>query len=416
MSATATRSLEGSLTSLNKQIGELKSEYGGAKMALDDATDSLAAKGVKNGSPEFVATLKPLHEKAEAARTKLEALERDRDRTAEQHQLADSTGLHLAGRRYSDGAVLGAAPWTLDRHGLDGLIEAAQHGKMARAGVQASVGWSDPVSIDRSSIVDLIAQEPTRIADYIPSLVTESSRVEFTRQTARADQAAAVAAGAPKPQSSPAFERTSVDVTKIAHWGEIEDEILKDEKRARDIIGTAFILGLISEENRQLLVGDGSGEDMVGLLNTPDILVVTRDLTTPQPRLEAIHRAITRIRNIGYGDATLIILHPNDYEETLFEKASGSGEYLAGNPTGQDTPTLWNKPVALTTDMPEGTGLVANLPGAARMHWREAPYFEVHPAGGGQTQWVNNTTLVRSEERAVLSVHHPALVCAVEQL
>jgi HK97 family phage major capsid protein len=382
--------------------------------------DGLVAEYKANGTDvlkdkKAFAKVDAAYAPVDALRAEIEKLEVERGKLVDAIAGARRNGIALAGQVFDDGAVLGAAPWTLSSEGLDELHAAWEAGRFGRTGIHAEATWADPTSIERTSILVGLAQEPTRIADLIPIRTTTSMRVEYFKQTGRADNAEAVAAGATKPESSPSWDRFYADVVKVAHRGKIQDEVLKDLPSWRSIVGGAYVRGLISEENRQILVADGTGEDMFGLRNTDGILNIFRDVTTPEPRLETIHRAITRLRT---GDAkcdpSVIILNPVDYEQALFEKASGSGEYLAGNPLGMDTPSLWNVPVALTTDMTEGTGIVANLPLAARLHWRETPIFEVHPGGGGEAEWIANMTLVRAEERFVLTVERPEAICEVD--
>jgi hypothetical protein len=57
--------------------------------------------------------------------------------------------------------------------------------------------------------------------------------------------------------------------------------------------------------------------------------------------------------------------------------------------------------------------VVANLKQATRAYVREAPRVDVAPMGGGSTQFINNTTLIRAEERLALTVVRPQAIVTV---
>ena len=68
----------------------------------------------------------------------------------------------------------------------------------------------------------------------------------------------------------------------------------------------------------------------------------------------------------------------------------------------------------ITSRISVGTAVVANLAEGTRAYVREAPRVEVHPNGGGTTEFINNQTLVRCEERlAGVAIVRPAAIVVV---
>jgi HK97 family phage major capsid protein len=61
---------------------------------------------------------------------------------------------------------------------------------------------------------------------------------------------------------------------------------------------------------------------------------------------------------------------------------NAQGDYIAGDVLSPDPARLWGFPVLVTTRMPSGQALVANLKLGAKAYLREAPRLEVAPFGG----------------------------------
>jgi hypothetical protein len=409
--STLTLEQETRLQALQSQIADADLEAASKKEAADELVRDLVAEGKD-----------PTRDK-DAAK-KVDAAYREADVLAEKAKTlrgeADEYIGKLIGERVH-GASEGHAPWTLTPEGAEELRVAGEAGIFARVGQEgwspafrSEVGYWDPIAIDQLRSIELLPVELVRIADHIPGVLTDSPRVHYQVMTTDATAAAAVAPGANKPESSPDFDQAFADVVKVAHYAEAKDEFLKDYVAWQTVIRDVMIRGLIQEENRQLLTADGTGEDMVGLLETPGIIEIDRD-TTNESRLDCLLRAITVLRTTSFMEPDLIVLHPTDFYETRIEKDQ-QDQYLAGNPLTAAPAELWGVKVLVTTSAPEGTGLVGNLPNAARVYWREAPIFEVHPGGGGKAEWIANKTLIRAEERMVLAVHRPEALVAVHAL
>jgi HK97 family phage major capsid protein len=59
--------------------------------------------------------------------------------------------------------------------------------------------------------------------------------------------------------------------------------------------------------------------------------------------------------------ATAIVLHPSDWSAIRRSKAVGSGQYLASDPVGGTNKSLWDVPVAVTSDITPGVAIVGNF-------------------------------------------------------
>lgn len=404
--------LHSELANIQAKLLDLDGEITTKHEAADALVREFQAQGVD-----------PLRD--ETAFAKVDAAYKDADALREQASKLRDQASNLivrtgGGRLDSRGLGPGSAPFgALSTDAMRTLHEAAARGQFHRVAPHAAitVGNFPPADrVDYDLGVHSLLRERVRIADYIPREGIDTVSKTYYRVTTGATGAASVAAGADKPESSPVLEAVTVDVVKVAHYGLIDDEILKDYAAWSDVVGLEFVSGLVGEENTQILTASGVGEDMVGLLETPNILTYTRD-TTNQSRLDALARGDAALRTgAAFCEPTLRIMHPNDYVDTLLEKDQTMGTYLAGDPTSSQHIDFWGVPTVVTTDMTEGTAIVANLALAAKIYWREDATFEAHPNGGGLAEWKANRTLVRAEERFVLAVVRPAAICAVELL
>jgi hypothetical protein len=398
---------EARLSELSEEIRELE---GQASTAIEEFHSLVAGRALSEIPSSEHGKLNTLYQRAEDLSAKAE---RRRGQTQElMRELAEKDGYRVSG-------VTGPrAPLGLTMDGIKELHAAAVARRPHSVGydLQASIGTAEaPMAgaIQYDYNVRPFLTERVRIADHIPGALAERSTVHFFRAKTAAAAAEAVAPGGDKPESTPEWEEVPADIVKIAHFAKVQDEVIADFAGFLEVIGGEMIAGLISEENNQLLNATGSGNDMVGLLETPDILLVDRDGTNTESKLDCLLRAITALRTgPAFTEPDIIILHPNDFLSIRTSKASTSGDYLAGDPLNMAPDALWGYRTIVTTTMEEGRALVGNLQLAAKIHWRETPRFDVNPFGG-LAEWKANLTLVRAEERCVLAVEHPKAICEV---
>lgn len=256
-------------------------------------------------------------------------------------------------------------------------------------------------------------RDMARILEFVPTEQTTQPSVTYYRGTTGATAAAAVAAGANKPESNPVWTSFVANVSKLAHYARVDDEVLADFGNFRQVIGTEMLAGLINEENNQLLNGTGVAPNMTGLLNTTGI--ITRAKGTDS-NLDALFKATTDLRTgASYTEPDIIVLNPTDFSLVRLVKDS-QGNYITGDPMGSGPVRLWGTPVLVTNRIAAGTALVGNLKEAARAYVRQGPTLDVAPLGGGTAEFIANQTLIRAEERLALAVVRPTAIVKVTGL
>lgn len=231
---------------------------------------------------------------------------------------------------------------------------------------------------------------------------TTSNSIEYVQETGFVNNAAPVAEGAQKPESSLEFTLQSTPVRTIAHWIQASKQILQDVPALQSYIDTRMRFGLEIEEETQILSGDGTGQNLLGLIPQATPYDVSRT-KAGDTRIDIVRRAMTQVRLAEYR-ADAIVLHPSDWEEIELTKTD-EGAYIWANPRGLLGPTLWGLPVIDTTAVEEGEFLVGNFQMAAMLWDREDAVVDISTED--RDNFIKNMVTIRAEERLALEVSRP---------
>lgn len=250
-----------------------------------------------------------------------------------------------------------------------------------------------------------IIRQPDRrmtIRDLLTVGRTTSNSIEFVQETGFTNAAAPVAEGAQKPESSLEFNLQSTPVRTIAHWIQASKQILQDVPALQSYIDTRMRFGLMIVEEDQILSGDGTGQNLLGLI--PQATPFDTGRVRPgDTRIDIVRRAMTQVRLAEYR-ADAIVLHPSDWEEIELTKTD-DGAYVWANPRGLLGPTLWGLPVIDTTAVEEGEFLVGNFQMAAMLWDREDAVVDISTED--RDNFIKNMVTIRAEERLALEVSRP---------
>jgi HK97 family phage major capsid protein len=278
---------------------------------------------------------------------------------------------------------------------------------------------------------DPIVTPPTRtkrVRDLFPTRTTTAAVIEYFRQVgftsiaapgvsassySTNNAAAAVAersggAFGLKPQSSFQFVGEQAAVRTLAHWEAAHRNVLADEPQLRSIIDNELMYGLRLLEDNQILNGDGTGENLLGVLQTPGIQTYDWSLgaTSPVPdtKADALRRAAT-LSFLAYYEPTGIVLHPNDWEDIELTK-DANGQYLVAVSIAMGgEPRVWRMPIVDTPAMTEGTALVGAFGTGAQLYDREQASIRISEQHSDF--FVRNAIVILAEQRLALAVKRP---------
>jgi len=379
-------------------IKEIKSLIEGLQSM--DEVEAWGSKSVE----ESVAT------KADAAAHAYEIRESLRGKSLGELFIASEEFKALNGGR--NGANM-PSPWSLKAADLTGFSQKDVYSALP-SGTPGSFG-----AIQRDPIVD----QPTRtrrVRDLFPSRTTTAAVIEYFRMlgfttpgSSATNAASSVAersgsAFGVKPQSSMQFIGEQAPVRTLAHWEAAHRNVLADEPQLRSIIDNELMYGLRLEEDDQILNGDGTGENLEGILQTSGIQSYSWSSGATSPvadtKADAIRRAAT-LAFLAYYEPTGVVMHPNDWEDIELSK-DANGQYLVAVSVALGgEPRIWRIPVVETPAIAEGTALVGAFGTGAQLYDREQANIRISEQHSDF--FVRNAIVVLAEQRLALAVKRP---------
>ena len=252
-------------------------------------------------------------------------------------------------------------------------------------------------------------RKPLQMRDLIPVGRTNSNAIEFPQWT-RGDMAAApVAEGALKPESAITVPTlATVPIRTIAHWVQQSKQLMDDSPAFQTILDQEMRRGLAEEEDDQILLGDGTGQNLTGLLpnaTTFDQSAATNGIPggTGATEVDVIRWAKLAAAQ-KYYPADAIVLNPEDWARIELLKST-EGSYLFSAFTSGAQPRLWGLRVIENWSIPAGQFLVGGFSTGARIWDREQGNVVISTED--RDNFVKNMITIRAEERIALTIYRP---------
>ena len=293
----------------------------------------------------------------------------------------------------------------------DGKLDAGEF----KAPATQTTTWPAGVPIltdyDRT-IVQARRERPT-IADLCGSGTISGSAISYFVEAAMQGGFATVAEGGAKPQISFDNPTAVVDaLKKIAGWIDMTDEFIEDLGFLKSEIDTRLLYQLTMFEEAQLLNGNGTGQNVLGIRNRSGVQVQAAP-ATEAGNADAVFSAMTKISTATALTADALVIHPLDYERFRLSK-DGNGQYFGGGyfqgqyGTGSvlESPNLWGLRTVVTTAAAQGEVLVGAFRVGATVYRKGG--VRVEAANTHADNFTTNKVTVRAEERVALAVRYPA--------
>lgn len=341
----------------------------------------------------------------------------------------------------------GALPWRakslgeqfIEHANYKGLLDKGTIGKTARwstgdielktaltEGTTAAPGGGF-AAVETPAVLPGITQllfQPLTVAALFPSGTTESPLVRYLIETVITNAAATVAELGLKPESAIAFGRVDETLKKIATFLPVSDEMLEDWQQIRAYLDARLALFVRLAEEVQLLRGDGTGTNLVGILNRAGLTPkVTRGAagvggapTSPASdnNMDALYRQLTAIRTGSFLEPETLVIDPIGWQNIQLSK-DGNGQYYAGGPfMTAEIPRVWGKPVVPTTAMPATTGVWGAFQQASQVFRKGG--LRVEASNSHADFFQRNETAIRAEQRELLAVYRPKAFGIVDGL
>ena len=246
---------------------------------------------------------------------------------------------------------------------------------------------------------------PLRLLDLIPTGTTDATSVEYVQISHLPIGAVEVAELAVKPE----LGLTSIDATApvrtIAGWIKLARQALDDIAGLSTLINTLLPREVRRRIEAQMLAGNGTGQNLRGILNTTGIGAPT--FVTGDNVADAVLRAMTTVI-LSEGEPNFAAVNPLSWQEVMLmreDNTARTGMYLAGGPVSGQAPTLWGMALITSTIIPAATPLVGDSNGATLLV-REGVNVKI--SDSDQDDFVRNRVTVLAEARVAFPVWRPA--------
>lgn len=254
---------------------------------------------------------------------------------------------------------------------------------------------------------------PLTIRELLTTGTTTNDAIELALEGTPTNNAAPVAEATAtsgstgtKPESAIALSKSTAVVKTIAHWVPVTRQVLADAGQMRMYIETFLRYGLNEELEDQILTGDGTGDNFLGVLNTPN----TQSQAWDTDALTTLRRARTKVRVTGRAVPTAYVMHPNDWEDIDLLK-DNENRYYYGGPSVLGTPRMWGLPVVESEGMTEGVSVVAD--------WRrgvllDREQLQILASDSHADFFIRNLIALLGELRAVFFIIRPAAFVEID--
>lgn len=250
--------------------------------------------------------------------------------------------------------------------------------------------------------VQLLPERRLTVRDLVSPGRMDGSTIEYVQETGFTNNAAMVAEGAPKPQSDIKFAMKTESAKVIAHHMKASRQILDDASQLQSIIDHRLRYGLAYKEEEQLLLGDGTGQNLHGLIPQASGYAPAFSLAA-ETMIDKLRLAMLQAFLAEY-PATGHILNPIDWTRIETTK-DGDGRYIIGTPQGNSPRLMWNLPVVETQSMSVDKFLTGAFKLGAQIFDRWETRVEVANTHGDD--FTNNMVTVLAEERLAFAVNRP---------
>lgn len=284
-----------------------------------------------------------------------------------------------------------------------GRVDLQEKATITLAATDTLGAAGDTVQVTRVPGILAIAQRRMTVRDLITPGSMDGNALEYVKETGFVNNAGMVAEAAVKPESDLKFDLISTTAKVIAHYVKASRQILSDSSQLASLIDQRLRYGLAYREEAQLLNGDGTGQNLLGIIPQATAFAAPFDPAGTETNIDNIRLAMLQAFLAEY-PATGTVMHPSDWARIELLKDT-TGQYVIGNPRGTLSPTLWSLPVVATQAITIDKFLVGAFRLGAQVFDRWLARVEV--ATENEDDFIKNLVTILAEERLALAVYRP---------
>jgi HK97 family phage major capsid protein len=272
--------------------------------------------------------------------------------------------------------------------------------------MQTTAGW--PPESTRIGRIAEYPLQPPRVADFLPVFPTTQAAVKYMEENAPTEAAAETAEAGAYPEAALALTEQTSTVRKVAVFIPVTDEQLEDEPQVRSYVDARLRLFLANRLDGQILGGNGTAPNLRGTANVTGVISQTQGTDT---LLDAIYKAMRKVRDTGFAEPGVVFLRPADWETIRLDKTA-DGVYLYGSPADAGPERVWGVPVVQTTRMPAGVKAVTG-DYASHAALFERRGIDVQLTNAHSTFFTEGKVAIRADMRVALVHFRPSAFAKV---
>lgn len=264
--------------------------------------------------------------------------------------------------------------------GIDSTVKFNPMGYKATLGAGTTNNYP-PEVLRQPGVLEFSLRDPNAVIGLFDQIETDQNAFQYLEETTFTNSAAEAAEEGAAGEAELDFTEQTAAIRKIAVFLPVTEELLADVSGIQGYVNSRLSTMIRLRLDGQLLNGDGSAPNLEGILDAGKTLVNSIDYSTYTSgggelnRMGAIYEAITDIRTGAFIEPDAIVMHPNDWYQTVTSvsdiSTSGSKNPLfvaAGGFGAGPQASLWGLRVIPTTAISEGTVLVGRFGGGEAAH------------------------------------------------
>lgn len=243
---------------------------------------------------------------------------------------------------------------------------------------------------------------PVHIREHLRVIPLDGDTMYYDQETAYTDNAAVRGEGSTAAQTEFTITEQSKTVTNISTYLTLSKEMFSDVKFVEAYIKTRVLGKLMSKEDKQLLYGTGSSNQVSGITtNATSYSDLLADSTVN--RYDVLANAVVNAMNNEYRP-TDIFLNPTDYLKLVSEKDSQGLPVIPNFYLGNSPINIHGATVRVSTAVTAGDFIIGDFLGGATMGLRENANFIISNLNG--TNLIDGKVTIMVNERLTLGVHN----------
>lgn len=235
------------------------------------------------------------------------------------------------------------------------------------------------------------------VAARLEIVPADGQYVGVARETARTEAAAPTPFGTALPEADWTFDAETFEGKRIGLFAEITRDAWSDAGTVARVVDELAYQDVNRAIDAQVLSGDGTGENLLGVLDA-GAAVPTQSVTGT--RWDSLLRAITTVRGAGHRGLVSVVLNPVSALAILTERDGDVGLFR------REVLELLDAELVLSSVAPSGTAVVADLFRLGSLHVREGVAVRASTSHADNLR--KGLVAVIAEARVDLSVSRPS--------